>query len=130
MTVLNRVYDTRYFWEIYTTRDPERLGRLKSLLVEKSHRFVSSITLYEIYKLSLRNDGDDVAKLRCSLLKNDMRILSVDNRIAEEAARISHSDRVPMADAIIIATAKSIGAECITDDPHFDAVRDIKTRWL
>jgi len=127
VTQIDRVYDTRYFWAIYTTKDPEQIGKLKSLLVEKRHRRVSSITLYEIYKLSIANEGKDVAELRCNLVKKDMQVVSVDSYIAEAAARISHQGRIPMADALIMATAKIIGAECITDDPHFTLV---KTRWI
>lgn len=121
------VYDTRYFWALYTTKDPERIRRLKSLIVERGHRFVSSITLYEIYKLSIAKEGKDVAELRCNTLKKDMQVVNVESEIAEEAARISHANKVPMADALIMATAKTIGAECITDDPHFTLVR---TKWI
>jgi predicted nucleic acid-binding protein len=127
VTQINRLYDTRYFWEIYTTQDPDRITRLRSLLVERRHRLVSSITLYELYKLSIANEGKDVAELRCLLAKKDMQVVSVDSGIAEEAARISYQSRIPMADALIIATAKISGAECITDDPHFTSV---KTRWI
>ncbi len=127
MTQINRLYDTRYFWEIYTTQDQDRITRLRSLLVERRHRFVSSITLYELYKLSIANEGKDVAELRCLLAKKDMQVVSVDSGIAEEAARISYQSRIPMADALIVATAKISGAECITDDPHFTSV---KTRWI
>jgi len=127
VTQINRLYDTRYFWEIYTTQDPDRITRLRSLLVERRHRFVSSITLYELYRLSIANEGKDVAELRCLLAKKDMQMVSVDSGIAEEAARISYQSRIPMADALIIATAKISGAECITDDPHFTSV---KTRWI
>lgn len=127
MTQIDRVYDTRYFWAIYTTKDPDKIGKLKSLLVERRHRFVSSVTLYEIYKLSIANEGKDAAGLRCNLVKKDMQVASVDSGIAEEAARISHQGKIPMADALITATAKIVDAECITDDPHFTLV---KTRWI
>ena len=127
MTQIDRVYDTRYFWEIFTIKDSDRIGKLKSLLVERRHRFVSSITLYEIYKLSIAKEGKDVAELRCNLVKKDMQVVSVESGIAEEAARISHQGRIPMADALIMATAKIVSAECITDDPHFTFV---KTRWI
>jgi len=127
VTQIDRVYDTRYFWATYYSRDPEKIERLKSLLVERRHRFVSSITLYEIYKLSIASEGKDVAELRCNLVKKDMQVVSVESKIAEEAARMSHHGKLPMADALIMATAKRIGAECVTDDPHFTLV---KTRWI
>jgi len=121
------VYDTRYFWAIYYSKDAEKTERLKSLLHERSYRFVSSVSLYEIYKFSITNEGKDVAELRCNLVKKDMQIVNVDSEIAEDAARLSHKARVPMADALIMATAKKVGAECVTDDPHFTSV---KTRWI
>ena len=124
---INRLYDTRYFWAIYTIKDSENIEKLRSVLVGKRHRFVSSVTLYEIYKLSIANEGKDVAELRCNLVKKDMQVVSVDSEIAEEAARISHQDKIPMADALIMATANIVDAECITDDPHFALV---KTRWI
>jgi predicted nucleic acid-binding protein len=127
---MDRVYDTRFFWEVYTAREPERAEGLKSLLMEKSHRFVSAVTLYEIYKLSVAYEGRDVAKVRCSLVEKDMRIVNVDSEIAEDGAAISHRYKTPMADAIIIATAKIMSAECITDDPHFRGIKEIKTRWI
>lgn len=127
MIQIDRVYDTRYFWAMYTTKDPENTGKLKFLLVERGHRFVSSVTLYEIYKLSIVNEGKDVAELRCNVVKKDMQVVSVESEIAEEAARLSYMRKIPMADALIMATARIIGAECITDDPHFTLV---KTRWV
>jgi len=127
VTQIDRVYDTRYFWALYTAKDPERIRKLKSLIVERGHRFVSSITLYEIYKLSIAEEGRDVAELRCNTVKKDMQMVSVESEIAEEAARMSHANKIPMADALIMATANVLGAECITDDPHFIWV---KTRWI
>ena len=69
----------------------------------------------------------DAAELRCNLVKKDMQVVSVGSGIAEEAARISHQGKIPMADALIMATAKIVDAECITDDSHFTLV---KTRWI
>ncbi len=127
MTRTDRVYDTRYFWAIYTIKDADQIAKLKSLLMEKRHGFVSAVTLYEIYKLSIANEGKDVAEIRCNLVKKEMRVVSVNGEIAEEGARISYRAKVPMADAMIMATAKLLGAECVTDDPHF---RVAKTRWI
>lgn len=127
MTGRPRVYDTRYFWAIYTKKDPESTSKLKMLLLPPRERYVSALTLYEVYKLSIGREGRETAELRCSMIKRDMRIVNVTESIAEEAARVSHQAKKPMADAIIVATAKILGAECVTDDPHF---REVKTRWI
>src|SRR2546422_909059 len=52
-------------------------------------------------------------------------IIDVDSEVAEEAARISHRVKVPMADALIMATARKLRVPCATDDPHFTEVKRI-----
>ncbi len=127
MTSRPRVYDTRYFWAIFTETNPETVYKLRELYSLPRDRFVSAASLYEVYKLSINREGRDTAELRCSMIKRAMRVIDVSAEIAEEAARISHQSEKPMADALIIATAKVLHAECVTDDPHF---REVKTRWI
>jgi predicted nucleic acid-binding protein len=35
-----------------------------------------------------------------------------------------------MAESVIAATALMLKATCLSDDPHFKAVGEIKTAWL
>ena len=37
---------------------------------------------------------------------------------------------VPMADSIIAATALQLKALCITNDPHFLKMKELRTRWV
>jgi toxin FitB len=98
---------------------------LKSLLDRSYVRFVSSITIYEIYKLSLENEGKDVAKLRTGIIENEFEIIDVDSEIAKEGARLNSKLRIPMADSLIMATAKRHRLPCVTDDPHYTEVRRV-----
>jgi len=91
---------------------------------------ISAITIYEIYKLTLQTDGKDVADLRVRLLEKDFKVVNVDPRIAKEAAMIWHKYRLPMADAIIVATSTVSEADCVTNDPHFSSTGEITTRWI
>lgn len=127
MTGRARVYDTRYFWAIFTETNPETIKKLRELYSLPRERYVSTVSLYEVYKLSISKEGRDTADLRCSMIKRTMRVIDVSAEIAEEAAGISHQSGKPMADALIIATAKVLRAECVTDDPHFT---EVKTRWI
>jgi predicted nucleic acid-binding protein len=43
----------------------------------------------------------------------------VSEDIAVEAARIRHSKKIALADSLVLATAKSAGAEVVTGDPDF-----------
>jgi len=38
---------------------------------------------------------------------------------------MSHRLRIPMADSLIMATAKRYNLACVTDDPHFSEVKRI-----
>ena len=127
MTGRPRVYDTRYFWTLFHETDSETISKLQELLSPPRERYVSTVTLYEVYKLSIAKEGRDTAELRCSIIKRQMRVRQVTAEIAEEAAKISHQSSKPMADALIIATARLLHAECVTDDPHYT---EVKTKWI
>jgi len=68
-----------------------------------------------------------VAELRARTIANEYTIADVNAQIAEEGARISHRLRIPMADSLIMATAKSLRVPCVTDDPHFTEVKRV---WI
>ena len=104
--------------------------KLKGKLKMTKERFVSSIVLHEIYKLTLRKEGRETAKLRTALLEQDYRVVDVNAIIAKASAELSSKYNMSMADSIIAATALSLKATCISDDPHFKAVKEIATDWI
>ena len=121
------LFDTRYFWAVFTEKNPEQLGKLRSILDDAQSPFASAISIYEIYKLTINNEDKTVADLRVDYVKKGFTIVDVDSEIAEEAARIRHRVKVPMADALIMATARKLRVPCATDDPHFTEVKRV---WI
>ncbi len=121
------LFETRYFWAVFTTRDPEYLRKLRILLENAKKKFASTITIYEIYKLTLSQEGKAVADLRTDTIKKQFAMIDIDPEIAEEGARISHRLRAPMADSLIMATARKLNLPCVTDDPHFT---EVKKLWI
>ena len=119
------LFDTRYFWAVFTSKSPEFVKKLRSIFDDSRNAFASSITLYEVYKLSISQEDRTVAEVRVNSIKKEFTIINVDPEIAEEAARISHRVKVPMADALIMATARKLRVPCATDDPHFTEVKRI-----
>jgi predicted nucleic acid-binding protein len=119
------LFDTRYFWAVFTSKSPEFVKKLRSIFDGSKNAFASSITLYEVYKLSISHEDRTVAELRVNSIKKEFTIINVDPEIAEEAARVSHRVKVPMADALIMATARKLRVPCATDDPHFTEVKRI-----
>ena len=125
-----KVYDTRFFMEYFYTSGKDVLKRMKTDLQNTKNRYVSVITLHEIFNLVLKKEGEEVAKLRVKVVEKDFKVINVNKEIAISSAKIRFKYHIPLADSIIVATAQKIGATVITDDPHFEEIREIKTKWF
>ncbi|MDG6916277.1 MAG: PIN domain-containing protein [Nitrososphaerota archaeon] len=119
------LFDTRYFWAVFTSKSPEEMSKLKALLEKSKSAFASSVTIFEVYKLTLAGEGRAVAKLRADTIEREFDVIDVDKEIAEQGAEISHKLHVPMTDALIMATSKRLRLPCVTDDPHFSEVKKV-----
>jgi predicted nucleic acid-binding protein len=86
---------------------------------------VPIITIYEVFKVVLRERGEDDALQVLALMKQG-RIVELSTEIAIYAARISHEKKIPMADSIIIATAYYYNAVIWTQDKHFKNLKGVK----
>ena len=125
-----KVYDTRFFIEYFYTSDGDSLLRMKGLLRGTRLRYISSVTIHEVYNITLKREGRDVAQLRAEVLKRDFTVINVDPELAILSAEIRHKYGIPMADSVIAATAQKLNTPVITDDRHFKTIREIKVEWL
>ena len=125
-----KTYDTRFFFEHYYSNDNSILGLTRTELLTEKQKFISSIVIHEVYKLTLEKEGKIVAELRTKLLEKDFKTIPVNAKIARLSAVYRHEYRIPLADSIVAATAKVIGARCITDDQHIMQIKEIKTSWI
>jgi len=123
------VYDTRFFIEHYYSKDERVLQRTKEEMRGRE-KYVSAIVIHEVYQLTLAHEGRESAVLRTTLLEKDFKIVKVDAEIAKGSAELRHRYKLSMADSMIATTALHLKATCISDDPHFQAVKEIKTRWI
>ena len=124
------VFDTRYFMAGYYSPDPNEIKKLKEKNRVTKERFVSSIVLHEIYQLTLKKEGRETAKLRTIVLEQDFKVVDVNASLAKTSAELRLKYNMSMADSIIAATAMLLKAPCISDDPHFRSVKEIKTEWI
>lgn len=123
------VFDTRFLAELYYSKDAtvkQKLAKQKSC----PKKYLSAITVHEIYKLALSLEGRETANLKVTLLKSDFEIVFVDDEIAKISAELRQRYRLSMGDSMIAATAFKLKAVCVTDDPHFGQIREIKVVWL
>jgi predicted nucleic acid-binding protein len=123
------VYDTRFFIELYYSKDAKTLSRIKA---EKNRRekYISTIVIHEVYRLTLAREGRETAKLRATLLEKDFKAVPVEAETAAGSAELRHKYKISMGDSMIAATAQSLKAICVSDDPHLQGVKEIATRWI
>jgi len=84
--------------------------------------FVSSITLTEIYHLYLGRAGEKIAKKRVEQIRlSNLKVIAIDERIALKAGEYK-ARAIPIADALIAASAHFAGAKLVSDDRHFEGL--------
>ena len=123
-------YDTRFFVEHYYSGDTSVTQSTTREIRRERDKAISSIVVHEVYRLTLQKEGKQVAQLRAGLVGKDFEVIPVDEELAVTSAGIRQEYAVPMADSIIAATAVNLRAVCVTDDPHIQRIRGIKTRWI
>ena len=88
--------------------------------------FLPTIVFYEVYKKLIAEQKNLVAERFLShAFGYDERLIQIDIRIAQWAARISIELKLAMADALIYASAKMHSAQLITSDPHFTGLAGV-----
>lgn len=80
-----------------------------------------TIVLYEVYKRLKRDLSEDDALVAVSAMQRT-RVVDVTGEIALTAADLSLEHGLAMADALILATARTYRAELVTSDRDFELV--------
>jgi predicted nucleic acid-binding protein len=88
---------------------------------------VPTIVVFEVYK-RVRQQRDQRAALEAITTLQHGRIVDLTAALAIAAAAISHSEKLPMADSIIIATARSENAIIWTQDSDFEKMERVRFR--
>ena len=125
----SKVYDTRFFVELFYSKDKDQRNRLNTQKTT-TQKYASNITIHEIYQLTIAKEGRETAKTRTALIAKTFTLIPVDEQIAQTSAELRHKYKLSMGDSMIAATAQKLNAACITDDPHFQQIKEIKTTWI
>ena len=104
-------------WLEYITGD-EKADAFGEVLQRDVQVLVPTIVLYEVLKILLLRAGKSQADVFLSEALR-RKVVDLTETIALAAASLSIDHKLPMADAIIYATAKAHRAELITSDAHF-----------
>jgi predicted nucleic acid-binding protein len=83
-----------------------------------------TIVMYEVYKHSKRLRGEDVA-LDAVAAMQKTRVVPLSDELALVAADLSLALKLPMADAVVLATARLHEAKVVTSDVDFEGVSGV-----
>ena len=86
---------------------------------------VPSISIYEVFKRVLQQ-RDEEAALQVVALMSQGQIVELDQTLALSAAKISHELKIPMADSIILATARAYKATLWTQDIDLVGIENVQ----
>jgi len=88
---------------------------------------VPTLCLYEVFKNILRQFGREQAVEKVAVMRQAT-VVPLDDSLALDAATISLELSLPMADSIILATARYCNATLWTQDADFECVGGIQYR--
>ena len=88
---------------------------------------VPALTLFEVFKRVLQQ-RDESSALQAVAVMQQGTVVDLGAAIAVNAARLSVKLKLPLADSVILATARQYGAELWTQDADFKGIEGVQYR--
>ncbi len=88
---------------------------------------VPAVSLYEVFRRVMQQRGEGDA-LQAVALMQQGQVVDIDASVALSAARLSLDLRLPMADSLMLATARARQATLWTQDSDFEGIPGVKYR--
>lgn len=92
---------------------------------DTSRLVVPTISLLEVFKRVLGQRGENEA-LRAAALMRQGQVVALDADLALSAAMLGRAHRLPLADSVILATARRFGATVWTQDSDFEGLEGVR----
>ena len=121
MSVL--VLDSSVWIEYFADRP--KAGLVEPLVADFARLIVPAVVLYEVYKRIKVMIGAEAAETAIGRMMLSPGI-ALDSDLALQAADLSIVSRLAMADSMILAAARSCGAEFVTLDADFRGVPGVR----
>jgi len=103
-------------------------GRLaeyyEEYLTDLAEVVTPTIVVYEVYKKLRRERKEEEALLVIAQMMKT-KVISLDEEISLLAAELSLKHALPMADAVVYATAMHQACPVVTSDPHFKGLEHV-----
>lgn len=103
----------------------ERAALFEPAILEVDALIVPTLSLYEVYQVVLRQRSETEALQAVTFMRQG-EIVDLDGPLALSAAELSVRHRLPMADSILLATARSRDATLWTQDRDFAGLDGVR----
>jgi len=111
-------------WIEYFGEGPNA-GFFASPIQDKDDAIVPAICIFEVFRWTLRNEGEEEAFEAWALMRQ-VPVVPLDHELAFEAAALSVETGLAMADSIVLATARAYDATLWTQDVHFKDIEGVR----
>ena len=110
-------------WLEYFSDGPNAAHYLPPLN-DASTLIVPVVTVYEVFKVVLRESAENDALQAVAAMQKG-KIIDLNASIAMEASRLSLQHHLPMADGIVLATARALACVLWTPDSDFQNIEGV-----
>lgn len=111
-------------WLEYLADGPNA-GFFENAIESTDDLVVPSISILEVFKWVLRERGEGDA-LQAAALMQQGHVVSLDAALAISAAKLGTDLKLPLADSVMLATARAFNADLWTQDSHFDGIQGVR----
>lgn len=132
---MKEVLDTRFFTEHFysdQTQTKQKTAKRLKELVQRNDGLLPTIVISEVIQITCEKRGKELAETRYhALMESGLQIMNLTPTIAKQAGLIKcQRKNIPMGDCIIAATAITNHARILSDDPHYDTIKETKRTWI
>ena len=107
--------------------DGPNAGFFAPAIEDTEELLVPSIVLLEVFKRFLQQRSESDA-LQAAAIMRQGKTVELDASLALSAAKIGFTNKLPLADSVILATARRFDATVWTQDEDFDGLQSVKYR--
>ncbi len=111
-------------WLAYFADEPNA-EHFQVPLKDSASLIVPSVTIYEVFKVVLRESSENDAFQSIAAMQKGT-VVDLTVKMAIAASKLSFQNSLPMADSIILATAREFNAAIWTQDSDFKNIFGVK----
>lgn len=120
---MKNVVDSSGWLEYFAEDENEKF--FAPAIQDVENLIVPTLCLYEVFKRALAQAGEEEA-LRAAGVMSLGQVIELNRDLALDAARVSLTYKLALADSVILATAYAHTATLWTQDEHFKEIEGVK----